>query len=291
MERTSIPDNYANNFPDDWEVYLDDYLSEKSGYHDSPFLLQGIRQAIKSGLEAEFLAQINRGLMPERVVSSSRLSDMYSFLIEKNVWPIYGMGCGHCVESVDPVAPFFPSHLIDGAETVAQQFSVILSELTAVRRRIHTETKEFIYTGTWRSVNLWDSSSPIPLPATRLFPETMNLLMSIPLFKGMHQQSQQGDSFKSFIVRISLLKPGTVILPHFGLTNTRLRLQIPLEIPVGDLFIYCHDEKRKWQLGEPIILNDSYMHGVYNNTDADRVVLLIDLPHPKASFDQIASFQ
>lgn len=291
MQRTEIPENYFNRFPDDWEDFLANYLAQQSGYHDSPFLLQRARLTIKAYLEAEFLAHINCGSPPEVVVQSSRLADIYSFLVENNVWPIYGLGCGHCINSLDPVSPFFPSHLVDGVHLVAQQFSVILSELAAVRRRIHTETKEFIYTGTWRSVNLWDSSSAVPLPATRLFPETMQLLMTIPLFREMHQQSTYGERFKSFIARISLLKPGTVILPHFGLTNTRLRLQIPLEIPSGDLFIYCHNEKRQWQLGEPIILNDSYMHGVYNNTDSDRVVLLIDLPHPDASLDQIASFQ
>ena len=122
MERTSIPDNYSNIFPEDWEGYLGDYLSEKSGYQDSPFKLQNVRQAIKSGLEAEFLAQINRGLMPEMVVPSSRLADIYSFLVEKNVWPIYGMGCSHCVESVDPVAPFFPPDLIEGVVLLPNSF-------------------------------------------------------------------------------------------------------------------------------------------------------------------------
>jgi len=291
LKRTKIPDNYTNVIPDDWETFLGNYLIDQSGFTESPLMLQRVRQSIKSSLEAEFLVQINSGLMPEAVVFSSRIADMYSFLVENDVWPIYGMGCTHCVDSVDPVSPFFPSHFIDGVDTVAQHFSVILSELSSVRRRIHTETKEFIYTGTWRSVNLWDSASPVPLPAAHLFPETMNLLMDVPLFRDMHKKSQDGYNFKSFIVRISLLKPGTVILPHFGLTNTRLRLQIPLEIPSGDLFIYCHNARHQWQLGEPIILNDSYMHGVYNNTDSDRVVLLIDLPHPEASMDQIASFQ
>ena len=291
MERTVIPDNYSHLFPGDWELFLGDFLEEKSDYCSSPLLLQVIRQFIKSRLEAEFLSQIHNGYAPDEVVDSTRISEIYSYLVEKRVWPIYGLGCNHCVESLDPVSPFFPSNLVEGLHDVAQEFSVILSELSAVRRRIHTETKEFIYTGTWRSVNLWDSGSQEPLPATCLFPQTMSLLMQMPLFKEMVELAEQGASFKSFIVRISLLKAGTVILPHFGLTNTRLRLQIPLEIPHGDLFIYSHNEKRKWVLGEPLILNDSYMHGVYNNTDSDRVVLLIDLPHPEASLEQISSFQ
>ena len=291
MERTVIPDNYSQVFPVDWESFLSSFLEEKSGFRDSPLLLQRIRQFVKAGLESEFLKQIDQGLAPESVVSSSRLSDIYSFLVENHVWPIYGLGCNHCIDTLDPVSPFFPSHLVDGVCTVAKEYSIILSELAAVRRRIHTETKEFIYTGTWRSVNLWDSASAEPLPATSLFPQTMNLLMEIPLFRDMHYLAKDGTSFKSFIVRISLLKAGTIILPHFGLTNTRLRLQIPLEIPNGDLFIYSHNEKRHWTLGEALILNDSYMHGVFNNTTADPIVLLIDLPHPSASLEEITSFQ
>ena len=291
MERTVIPDYYLQLFPQDWENFLGDLLKAHSDYISSPLLLQSVRQFIKARLEAEFLSQIHNGSFPDEVVESARISQIYSYLIERRVWPIYGLGCNHCVESLDPVSPFYPSNLVEGIYDVAQEFSTILSELSAVRRRIHTETKEFIYTGTWRSVNLWDSASQVPLPATRLFPQTMSLLMQIPLFKDMVELAQKGASFKSFIVRISLLKAGSVILPHFGLTNTRLRLQIPLEIPHGDLFIYSHNEKRKWALGQPLILNDSYMHGVYNNTDSDRVVLLIDLPHPEASLEQISSFQ
>lgn len=291
MERTVIADNYLQLFPQDWEHFLGDLLKANSDYISSPLSLQSVRQFIKARLEAEFLSQIHNGSSPDEVVESARISHIYSYLHERRVWPIYGLGCNHCVESLDPVAPFYPSNLVEGIHDVAQEFSTILSELSAVRRRIHTETKEFIYTGTWRSVNLWDSASQAPLPATRLFPQTMSLLMQIPLFKDMVELAQKGASFKSFIVRISLLKAGSVILPHFGLTNTRLRLQIPLEIPHGDLFIYSHNEKRKWALGQPLILNDSYMHGVYNNTDSDRVVLLIDLPHPEASLEQISSFQ
>ena len=291
MERTVIPDNYLQLFPQDWENFLGDLLKANSDYISSPLLLQSVRQFIKARLEAEFLSQIYNGFSPDEVVESARISQIYSYLLERHVWPIYGLGCNHCVESLDPVSPFYPSNLVEGIHDVTQEFSTILSELSAVRRRIHTETKEFIYTGTWRSVNLWDSAMQSPLPATRLFPQTMSLLMQIPLFKGMVELAQKGASFKSFIVRISLLKAGSVILPHFGLTNTRLRLQIPLEIPHGDLFIYSHNEKRKWVLGQPLILNDSYMHGVYNNTDSDRVVLLIDLPHPEASLEQISSFQ
>lgn len=290
MERINIPENYDQCFPEDWEAFLHQYLKEKEDFRQSPSLLQGVRQFIKTGLEAEFLRQINQGLPPELAASSSRLTDIYSYVLDQKVWPFYGLGCNHCVEGLDPIAPFIPVELIDGLENLASQSSVIISELSKVRRRIRTETKEFIYTGTWRSVNLWDSASVAPLPATGLFPETMGLLMDLPLFRDMHDRVKKGAIFKSFIVRISLLKPGTVILPHFGLTNTRLRLQIPLEIPCGELFIYSHDQRREWTLGEALVLNDSYMHGVYNSTDGDRIVLLIDLPHPSASADQLAAF-
>lgn len=291
MERTVIPDKYYNCFPTDWEHFLGAFLADRIGFSDSPLMLQGVRKYISAGLESEILYQINKGLSPETVISTPRLSGIYQFLFENNVWPIYGLGCNHCIGSLDPIAPFFPTSLIEGVHDVAKNYSIIVSELSAVRRRIRTETKEFIYTGTWRSVNLWDSGSLDSLPATQLFPETMKLLMNIRLFRDMHRRALNGTIFKSFIVRISLLKPGTVILPHFGLTNTRLRLQIPLEFADGDLFIYAHDERRKWSLGEALILNDSYIHGVYNNTNSDRVVLLIDLPHPDASLDQITSFR
>ena len=290
MKRTIIPDNYTKYFPSDWKTCLETFLADNCNFRESPLMLQNVRQFIKIGLESEFLFQINSGLTPENVISTTRLSEIYEFLFKYNVWPIYGLGCNHCIESLDPIAPFVPASVIEGADEVAKNYPTIVSELSVIRRRIHTDTKEFIYTGTWRSINLWDSASLQSSPATHLFPKTMELLMNIPLFRDMHRLTSNGESFKSFIVRISLLKPGSVILPHFGLTNTRLRLQIPLEISSGDVFIYAHDMKRNWVIGEPLILNDSYIHGVYNNTNSDRVVLLIDLPHPDASLDQINSF-
>eukprot|EP00966_Prymnesium_polylepis_P084105 1946792-Prymnesium_polylepis.2 len=39
-------------------------------------------------------------------------------------------------------------------------------------------------------------------------------------------------------------------------------------------------EERRWEVGRALIFDDAFEHEVWNDTDAERVVLLLDLWHP-----------
>jgi len=78
----------------------------------------------------------------------------------------------------------------------------------------------------------------------------------------------------------SNLKSGADISPHYGPTNTRLRVHIPLKVPQGDLGIVCSDERRNWALGEPLVFDDSFAHATWNHSKEDRLVLLLDVWNP-----------
>ena len=291
MARNTVPDTYRNAFSDDWRSDMMRTLLQYKDYRTSELSLRLVRQEIKSKLEAEiYLDATQSELPPHRIVTKDRIANIFQFSLESEVWPIYGLGCGHCVGDLTSFGPFPSPSVVENASLVATNYRTILNELRTIRNRIHTETREFIYTGTWRSLTLWESNIATDLPATKIFKETMELLMSMPSFQTIYELSSTSPSFRGFTVRISQLKPNTIILPHFGLTNTRLRLQIPLIIPQGDLFIYAHDKTSTWQLGQPLILDDSFIHGVYNHTNDDRIVLLVDLPHPEASLDAIMAY-
>lgn len=290
MRRTKIPDIYNMKFPEDWKQYIDSLISKNPELNSSDIAFRMIRQDLKTRLEGEYQQLILQGIKPYTIANLPRIKAILSYLHTNQIWPFYAIGCGHCEDGLDPIAPFPPAHNIPGCCEAAAQYPVILRELARVRRRVNTETREFIYTGIWRSISLWESNQKGPLPSTKFFSETMNIIRKIPLFDYVFTLSEKGEGFKGFTVRISLLKSETIILPHYGLTNTRIRLQIPLEIPEGDLYMYCHDQYSKWKLGTPLLLNDSYMHGVFNNTSSDRVVLLIDLPHPRATSEQLRSY-
>lgn len=83
-------------------------------------------------------------------------------------------------------------------------------------------------------------------------------------------------------VLFSVLTPGAHILPHRGVTNTRLVTHLPLIVPehcalrVGGI-------DHVWQEGRCVVFDDTYEHEAWNRSDKTRVVLILDTWHPDLS--------
>jgi aspartyl/asparaginyl beta-hydroxylase (cupin superfamily) len=77
----------------------------------------------------------------------------------------------------------------------------------------------------------------------------------------------------------SLLKPRTRIPPHTGVTNTRLVVHVPLVIPPGCGF-RVGAETREWQPGRAWVFDDTIEHEAWNESDAPRAILIIDIWNP-----------
>ena len=56
-------------------------------------------------------------------------------------------------------------------------------------------------------------------------------------------------------------------------------LLLGLKIPKG-CFIRCDKEIKTWEEGKILVLNDAYEHEVWNWSEEDRVVLIIDIVNP-----------
>lgn len=79
----------------------------------------------------------------------------------------------------------------------------------------------------------------------------------------------------------STLQPGASIKAHSGPMNLRLRVHLPLIIPTsGDCGIRCGGQERRWTQGKVLVLDDSYVHEVWNRSSEPRVILLFDIWHP-----------
>jgi hypothetical protein len=76
------------------------------------------------------------------------------------------------------------------------------------------------------------------------------------------------------------MAPHTHIAAHKAGSNLRLRCHLALSIPDGDCAIRVGDEVRHWQESKCIVFDDTFEHEVWNRTDEDRLVLLVDLWHP-----------
>lgn len=76
-------------------------------------------------------------------------------------------------------------------------------------------------------------------------------------------------------VCFSVLTPGSHILPHHGVTNTRVVTHLPLVVP-ADCALVVGGEKRTWQEGECFSFDDTFEHEAWNRSADTRVVMLLD---------------
>ena len=89
----------------------------------------------------------------------------------------------------------------------------------------------------------------------------------------------------------SSLKARAAIAPHFGPTNARLRVHVPLRVPAAPgAALVVAGEARPWAVGTPLVFDDAFEHAAKNDTDEERVVLVFDIWHPELGADERAAF-
>jgi aspartate beta-hydroxylase len=80
-------------------------------------------------------------------------------------------------------------------------------------------------------------------------------------------------------VLFSVFTPGTHLLPHRGVTNTRVVAHLPLIIP-ADCALRVGGELHQWEAGKVVVFDDTYEHEAWNRSDTTRVVLIFDVWNP-----------
>ncbi|WP_426701018.1 aspartyl/asparaginyl beta-hydroxylase domain-containing protein [Rhodanobacter sp. Col0626] len=104
-------------------------------------------------------------------------------------------------------------------------------------------------------------------------PRTSALLDSLPLVRIREHAPE---------TLYSVLRPGTHILPHRGVTNTRLVTHLPLIVP-PDCALRVGGETHVWQEGRCVTFDDTFEHEAWNRSGHDRVVLILDSWNPDLS--------
>mmetsp|Transcript_36138 Transcript_36138/g.73632 ORF Transcript_36138/g.73632 Transcript_36138/m.73632 type:complete len:322 (-) Transcript_36138:125-1090(-) len=94
----------------------------------------------------------------------------------------------------------------------------------------------------------------------------------------------------------STLHGNSSIQAHSGPMNLRLRMHLPLVVPPKKdsaqsssrptTGIRVADQVREWHEGKAVILDDSYVHEVWNDANSPRVLLLLDLWHPDVQMEE-----
>ena len=139
----------------------------------------------------------------------------------------------------------------------------------------HDASKENTYLAGSQGKPAWDAfffyrhGQVFPDNAARC-PQTSALLEELPLVRIRDHAPE---------ICFSLLTAGTHILPHHGVTNTRLVLHLPLVVP-PDCAIVVGGEQHAWREGKCVVFDDTYLHEAWNRSDRLRVVLIMDVWNP-----------
>ena len=124
----------------------------------------------------------------------------------------------------------------------------------------------------WGAFHLWKEGERFHEACARA-PRTAALLESLPI---CHIDGRAPNIF------FSILKAGSHIPPHTGVTNVRSVVHLPLIVPAQCAF-RVGGETRAWVEGEAFAFDDTVEHEAWNRSAQDRAVLIIDVWNPYLS--------
>jgi len=94
-------------------------------------------------------------------------------------------------------------------------------------------------------------------------------------------------------MRISVLEAKSHIIPHFGVTNAKLRVNLPLVVPQdASSYLRIGDVTEQLEEGKIVVFDDSFEHEAWNHSLTGlRVVLLVDINHPDLSMEDVKIYE
>jgi aspartate beta-hydroxylase len=155
------------------------------------------------------------------------------------------------------------------AEDLERQFNEIRQEVGRLTDHgYHEESENIPRKGVWDVYMLYEQGRKHEANCARL-PTISRILES-------HSCVRKSGG----LIYLSRLGPGTVIASHNGPVNFRLRLHLGIQIPSGDCGMKVEGLIKHWAEGKCVVFDDFLEHEVWNRTDEERIVLLLDLWHP-----------
>ena len=124
----------------------------------------------------------------------------------------------------------------------------------------------------WGAFHLWKEGIRFDEACARA-PRTAAVVESLPIAR------IKGRAPNVFF---SILKAGSHIPAHTGVTNVRSVVHLPLIVPEGCEF-RVGGETREWVKGRAFAFDDTIEHEAWNRSEHDRAVLIIDVWNPYLS--------
>lgn len=171
-----------------------------------------------------------------------------------------------------PIQPYYhDTNIITEANIIKLNYQMIRGEVQNIYRGFKTIDDDMFFRNLGRTREDWTRlylkwSDTIDPMGEKLCPKTTALMRGMPNIK---------------IAMFSVLKPHAKIRPHRGPYRGCIRLHMGLITPNSDeCFINLDGKSYSWRDGEVVLLDDSYLHYVENNTDKHRVILFCDIVRP-----------
>lgn len=189
-----------------------------------------------------------------------------------------------------PAIPFFDRELFPWFPELEAATDMIRGELEGVLATMDADFAPYInvppgapvnqwgelnQSRLWSSLFLWKDGERQQEPCRRC-PGTAALLDRLPLAR------QPG--FAPTVI-FSALEARTRIPAHTGSTNTRLLVHLPLILP-GPARFRVGSETRNWRMGEAWAFDDTIDHEAWNDADALRVIMILDIWNPLLTEDE-----
>jgi aspartate beta-hydroxylase len=179
---------------------------------------------------------------------------------------------------------FFDSALFPWFAELEQSAATIRAELQALLVEDAHEFRPYVGFEPTQPVNQWKELNHSPRWSAWFFwkdglrqdancarcPATAKLLDGLPLL----DLPGKGPS-----VMFSVLAPKTRIPPHTGSSNVRTTVHLPLIVPPGCGF-RVGGETREWREGEAWAFDDTIEHEAWNDSDEQRIILILDAWNP-----------
>jgi len=172
----------------------------------------------------------------------------------------------------DPSLTKILEHLSSNADTIRDEYLQVSPNIPS---DYEDSDESALHSGTWD----WHSyllKGKIQPEFALHFPNTTRILAELQpyLFTG----TPFGFCF------FSKLAGQSTIQEHTSPINFRLRLHLPLVVPshntTSNIGIRVGPTEHTWIKDQALVLDDSYRHEVWNRTDEERVLLIVDIWHP-----------
>lgn len=168
----------------------------------------------------------------------------------------------------DPQQFPFTALLEHSAATIAREAASVLAE----QRRIHAvsdvspDHERIANDKRWKSFFLLGYGYKFDHNCARC-PETTRVLEQIP---------NLNSGF------FSIMQAGGKIPPHRGVTKAILTCHLGLQVPQdsANCVMRVGDRNCQWQQGKALVFDDTYEHEVWNQTNEDRIILLLQFKRP-----------